>query len=187
MRSYLVAQPCLAPRFCYYFYKRPPSHLHTSLYIRLPAKASVAFPTDANKGVLRALGCRELICQRERLFWQRLSCCTLACCWFVALACGDNSAHCCWLLKPSAVRDITQDQASIGGQGEVQAEGQSMRPECHICVHNLMMPIVTETDGWTQTNIDNHWMRKPWHNQPKTLLKHRSNHLAVRWSGFTYV
>ena len=48
MRSYLVAQPCLAPRFCYYFYKRPPSHLHTSLYICLPAKASVAFPTDAN-------------------------------------------------------------------------------------------------------------------------------------------
>ena len=48
MRSYLVAQPRLAPHFCYSFYKRPPSHTHTSLYIRLPAKASVTFPTDAN-------------------------------------------------------------------------------------------------------------------------------------------
>ena len=48
MRSYLVTQPRLAPHFCYSLYKRPPSHTHTSLYIRLSAKASVIFPTDAN-------------------------------------------------------------------------------------------------------------------------------------------
>ena len=48
MCSYLVAQPCLTPRSCYSLYKQPPSHTHIFLYIRLSAKASIIFPTDAN-------------------------------------------------------------------------------------------------------------------------------------------
>ena len=48
VRSYLVARPRLAPRFCYSLYKWPPPHTHISLYIHLSAKASIIFPTDAN-------------------------------------------------------------------------------------------------------------------------------------------
>ena len=55
MRSYLVARPCLAPRYCYSLYKWPHTHTHISLYICLSAKTSVIFPSDANNSGLRQI------------------------------------------------------------------------------------------------------------------------------------